>query len=67
MPININYPKGTYKNSNKNLVLFTNGKLKSQNLKNFLTNTEFSYVSDLLKTHDPKKNLLIFEVSSKKR
>ena len=56
MPININYPKGTYKkNSNKNLVLFTNGKLKSQNLKNFLTNTEFSYVSDLLKTHDPKK------------
>ena len=67
MPININYPKGTYKNSNKNLVLFTNGKLKSQNLKNFLTNTEFSYVSDLLKTHDPKKNLLIFEVSSKKK
>ena len=67
MSININYPKGTYKNSNKNLVLFTNGKLKSQNLKNFLTNTEFSYVSDLLKTHDPKKNLLIFEVSSKKK
>ena len=67
MPININYPKGTYKNSNKNLVLFTNGKLKSQNLKNFLTNTEFSYVSDLLKTHDPEKNLLIFEVSSKKK
>ena len=67
MSININYPKGTYKNSNKNLVLFTNGKLKSQNLKNFLTNTEFSYVSDLLKTHDPEKNLLIFEVSSKKK
>ena len=67
MPININYPKGTYKNSNKNLVLFTNGKFKITKSKKFLTNTEFSYVSDLLKTHDPKKNLLIFEVSSKKK
>ena len=60
MSININYPKKHTKISNKNLVLFTNGKFKSQNLKNFLTNTEFSYVSDLLKTHDPEKKIAYF-------
>ena len=67
MTIKINYPKGTAHNSLRNLVLFTNGKLKLQNLKNFLTNTEFSYVSDLVKAHDPEKNLLIFDLSSKKK
>ncbi len=67
MSIRINYPKGKANNSTRNLVLFTNEKLNLQNLKNFLTNTEFSYVSDLLKTHDPEKNLLIFELNSKKK
>ena len=67
MSIRINYPKRTANNSSRNLVLFTSEKLKLQNLKNFLTNTEFSYVSDLLKTHNPEKNLLIFELNSKKK
>ena len=59
MSIKINYPKGTTNKSSRNIILFTNEKLKLQNLKNFLTNTEFSYVSDLLKARDPQKNLII--------
>tara|TARA_Y100000591_G_scaffold330254_1_gene360709 strand:- start:95 stop:1552 length:1458 start_codon:yes stop_codon:yes gene_type:complete len=67
MSIKINYPKGSANKSPKNQVLFTNEKLKIENLKNFLTKTEFSYVSELLKAGDPKKNLHIFELNSKKK
>ena len=33
----------------------------------YLSKSEFSYVSDLLKTSDLKKNILVFEISSKKK
>ena len=32
-----------------------------------ISNSEIAYVSDLLKTNDTKKNLLTFEINSKKR
>ena len=35
-------------------------------LKNYLSTQEFSYITDLLKNVDTKKNLLVFELSSKK-
>ena len=35
-------------------------------LKKHISNAEFSYINDLLKTSDLKKNLLFFEINSKK-
>ena len=48
-------------------MLFSNEKFNTNLLKNYLTNSEFSYINDLLKTSDLKKNLFVFEVSSKKK
>ena len=41
--------------------------LKLNNLKKFISNSEFSYINDLLKTSDLKKNILVFELNSKKK
>ena len=66
MSITINYKKGGSKNFSTNLVLFTDDKFNINKLKKYFSNSEFSYISDLLKTSDLKKNLFIFEVNSKK-
>ena len=67
MSININYPKKNSSDFSSNLVLFSNEKFNISNLKKYLTSSEFSYINDLLKTYDLKKNLFVFEVSSKKK
>jgi len=55
------------KDNSNNLVLFTDEKFSIDNLKKYISNSEFSYIKDLLKTGDLKKNLFIFEPSSKKK
>jgi len=67
MPIKINYLKKTSGKSSANLVLFTNEKFNISSLKKYLSISEFSYINDLLKTSDLKKNLFVFEVNSKKK
>ena len=67
MTIKISYSKKTINKSSSNLVLFTNDKFGINGLKNNFSNSEFSYINDLLKTSDIKKNLLVFEVNSKKK
>ena len=67
MSIKINYLKKTVASSSTNLVLFSNEKFNISGLKKYLSNSEFSYINDLLKTSDLKKNLFVFEVNSKKR
>ena len=67
MSIKINYSKKKEKKSLNNLILFCKEGFKINNLKKYLSELEFSYVSDLLKTNDLKKNLLVFELSSKKK
>ena len=67
MSIKINYLKQTSGKSSANLVLFTNEKFNISGLKKYLSNFEFSYINDLLKTSDLKKNLFVFEVNSKKK
>ena len=67
MTIKINYlNKATFKAS-ANLALFTNENFEIKSLKKYLSNSEFSYINDLLKTSDLKKNLFVFEVNSKKK
>ena len=67
MSIKINYLNKANDKSSSNLVLFSNDKFNISSLKKYLSNLEFSYISDLLKTSDLKKNMFVFEVSSKKK
>ena len=66
MSIKINYLKKTNNKSNANLVLFLMKNLILSSLKKYLSNFEYSYINDLLKTSDLKKNLFVFELTSKK-
>ncbi len=67
MSIKINYLKKLVNKQTSNLVLFTNDKFQIKSLNRFLSNSEFSYIQDLLKTGDLKKKLFIFELNSKKK
>ena len=67
MSIKINYIKKTIGKYSGNLALFSDEKFNINNLKKHLSNSEFSYISDLLKISDLKKKLLVFEVNSKKK
>ena len=66
MSVLINYKKNGPKNLSANLILFVNENFNISGLKKYISNTEFSYIFDLLKTCDLKKNLLFFEINSKK-
>jgi len=67
MSIKINYKSSDLKKPSNNLVLFSDDKFSLKPLKKYITNQEFSYISDLLKTSDLTKNLFVFELSSKKK
>ena len=67
MSIKINYSKKIGINSSSNLVLFSNEKFDIVGLKKYLSGSEHNYISDLLKTSDLKKNLFVFELTSKKK
>ena len=67
MTIKINYSKITANKSTGNIVLFVNEKFNTNSLKKFLSISEFSYINDLLKNSNLKKNMFVFEVTSKKK
>ena len=67
MPIKINYLNKTITETSENLVLFLNDKFNTNSASKYLTSTELTYINDLLKTSDLKKNLLVFELNSKKK
>jgi len=67
MTIQINYKNNRLKKLSTNLVLFVDERFNLSNLKKHLSSPELSYVSDLLKTCDLEKNLLTFQVNSKKK
>ena len=67
MSIKINYSNKAINNSSTNLALFTDEKFNISNLKKYVSNSEFSYINDLLKTSDLKKNIFVFELNSKRK
>ena len=67
MSIKINYQTKSNGKITSNQVLFTDDKFNINTLKKHLSESEFTYINDLLKTNDLKKNLLVFELNSKKR
>jgi leucyl aminopeptidase len=66
MTVQINYKNSGLKKTLTNLVLFVDQNFNISGLKKYISSNEFSYISDLLKNGDLKKNLLFFEINSKK-
>ena len=66
MSIKINYKNKGPKNPTANLVLFVDEKFKINTLKKCISNTEYKYIFELLKTSDLKQDILSFEINSKK-
>ena len=66
MSIKINYKNNISTKSTINLVLFVNENFNIKDIKKYISNSEFSYIVDLLKNSDFKKDSLFFEVNSKK-
>ena len=66
MTIQINYKNNGPKKISSNLVLFVDEKFNINSVKKYISSTEYSYISDLLKNSDLKKQLLLFEINSKK-
>ena len=66
MTVQINYKNSGLKNIASNPVLFVGENFNISGLKKYISNTEYSYIFDLLKTSDLKKDLLFFEINSKK-
>ena len=67
MTVQISFSNNKLSKSSSNVILFTNEKFKINNLKKHLSNFEFSYINDLLVSNDLKKDLLVFDISSKKK
>ncbi|MDB9986751.1 leucyl aminopeptidase [Candidatus Pelagibacter sp.] len=66
MSIKINYQNNKLNKSSANLILFVDENFTIEGLRKLISINDFSYISDLLKTSDLKKNLLYFEINSKK-
>ena len=66
MSIQINYKKNSFKPNSTNLILFVDENFGISGLKKYISTSEYSYISDLLKTSDLKKDILFFEINSKK-
>ena len=60
MTVQVLYKNNNSQKSLANLVLFTDENFTISGLKKHISNEEFSYISDLLKTSDLKKDLLFF-------
>ncbi len=67
MSIKINYNNNISNKSSNNTVLFVDEKFNLNHLKKYISQTEFSFVNDLLKSSDLKKKFLTFQISSKKK
>ena len=66
MSVQINY-KSAYKKNSINSVLFVDEKYSISDLKKFISNSEYSFVLDLLKTRDLNKKIISFDINSKRK
>ena len=67
MSIKISFKKSITKKTSLNYVLFVDEKFNSKLIKKYVSHSEFSYISDLLKTSDLNKKILVFDLNSKKK
>jgi len=66
MTVQINYKASSSNKNSSNMLLFVDEKFNANGLKKYISNSEFSYIKDLLNNSDLKKDILIFEINSKK-
>ena len=67
MNIKINFKKQVFNRPNENLIFFVDENFNISSLKKSISNSDYSYVSDLIKTRDTKKKIITFNISSKKK
>ncbi len=67
MSVSIIYKNTHLNKKSLNLVLFVDEKFNISNQKKYFLKSEFSLILDLLKTRDIKKQILNFDISSKKK
>ena len=67
MNIKINFKNRAFNKPYGNLVLFVDEKFNISGLKRLISNSEYSYILDLLKSEDLKKEILFFDISSKRK
>ena len=67
MNIKVNFKKQAFSKSNANLILFADEKFNITSIKKHISNSEYSYISDLLNKKDDKKKIVTFDISSKKK
>ena len=67
MNIKVNFKNQGFTKSNANLILFADEKFNIAGLKKHISNSEYSYISDILKKKDTKKRIVTFDISSKKK
>ena len=65
MSIQINYKNSVLKKDLTNLILFVDEKFKTSDLRKYVSNSEFSYISELIKSSDIK-NIVLLEFISKR-
>ena len=67
MTISINYKNNYFKKDSTSLILFVDEKFNISGLKKHISNSEYSYIYDLLKNKDLKKKIYEFEINSNKK
>ena len=67
MSITINYKKSTSGKSPSNHILFIDEKFNISTLKKHILGSEFSLISDLIKSKNTKKKIITFDINSKKK
>ena len=67
MSIQINYKAGPSKKKSSNLVLFVDENFNITGLKKLISNEEYSFIGDLLAINDKKKEIIAYDLNSRKR
>ena len=67
MTVQINYKTKLSNKKSSNLVLFVDEKFNISSLRKYISSLEYSFISDLIKVKNSKKQIIGFDVSSKKK
>ena len=67
MSIQINYKNISSQKVLNNLILFVDDKFNTKPLKKYISESEFTYIKNLLIKNDLKKKLLVFDLNSKRK
>ena len=66
MNVEFNFRNKNFEKKAEDTVFFVDDRFNISHIKKNISNTEYSYVSDLLKISDKQKKILSFEINSKK-